>query len=248
MTKFSYLLFSIILLVLFVNSSYGQNEQLSLEELFGKKNVLIIGESYGQIESADLVAKIVSNYVAKGRCLNVGLEIPTNQQGVLNSAIRGQISMSNVQIDNVIDHDSYREMLVNFSDQIIAGKCLSIYAINPSGSNTMSKDKWMEKEVAKIIDDKPIVLLVGNKHAVKDYVFPDGHDTQVLTQRLIERNVEVTSILQHWSQEVCPYKTVKLYNSSDQESGLYLKQVIGSDVPEQISKVADGVLVWSCNK
>ena len=106
MTKSSYLFLSMIFLI-FIRGSYAQNEELSLKSLIGTNQLLVIGESYGQIESSDFVTKLVADYVTDGSCLNVGLEIPSDQQEVLDSAMRGQASMSNVQIDNVIDHDGY---------------------------------------------------------------------------------------------------------------------------------------------
>lgn len=235
-----------------MDKSHSQNKELSLKSLIRSNQLLVIGESYGQIESSDFVSKIVSEYVANGRCLSVGLEIPSDQQAVLNSAMRGQVSMSDVQIENVIDHDSYREMLVSFSDQIIAGKCLSVYAINPPRSISVIKDAWMEQEVVKIIKDRPVLLLVQNKHAVKDYKSTDGPGMQLLTQRLNARSFGVTSVLQHWKPGVCMTKDVKFYDTAiDRKSLVYVKAAIdelSAAVPEKASMFSDGVLVWSCER
>jgi len=247
----NFILTMLIALILF-NNAYAQNEILSIKSLIGTNQILVIGESYGQIESADYFSGIVTDYVNEGACLKVGLEIPSDQQDLLDRAMRGEVSMSDVEIDNIIDHDGYREMLVNFSEQIISGKCLSVYAINPPSSVPMAKDAWMEQQVVKIADDKPIVLLVGNKHAVKDFNTTEDSSNTLLAQRLRARSFGVSSVLQHWKTGYCATKNVKFYDTTtDKKSVIYVKQAIGeisAEMPEKVSMVSDGVMVWSCEK
>lgn len=223
---------------------------MSLKSLFGNNKILVIGESYGQPESAQFVSEKVKDYLDGGACLKVGLEIPSDQQQILDSAMRGEVSMSDVQIDNVIDHDDYREMMVSFSEAILVGECLSVYAINPPKSVTMAKDVWMEQEVVKFIDNEPIVLLVGNKHAVNNYK-TTGDDSKSLAKRLHLRNLGVSSILQHWNPAgSCAIKTGEIYSTTkDNKSGIYVKESIGgisASKLEKVSMITDGVVVWDC--
>lgn len=252
MRKISILLFSLILGFVIIRRSYAQGEEITLNSLLGTNQILVIGESYGQIESENLFAKIVTDYVNNGACLKVGLEIPSDQQETLDRAMRGETSMSDVQIDSVIDHDAYREMLVNFSELIISGKCLSVYAINPAGSIPLAKDAWMEQQVVKFMDDKPVVLLVGNKHAVKDFNTPEDSSNKLLAQRLRARSFKVASVMQYWKSGFCTTKNVTLYDTeTDKKSEIYVKQAIGeisAEMPEKVSMVSDSVLVWSCEK
>lgn len=252
MSKISYLFISILVIVISVIESHSQSETISLKFLLGSNQILVVGESYGQIESADFFSNAIAEYVEDGSCLKVGLEIPSDQQELLDRAMRGAVSMSDIEIDGVIDHDSYREMLVNFSEQIIAGKCLSVYAINPPSSIPIPKDTWMEQEVVKIMDDKPIVLLVENKHAVKDFNTPKDSTNKLLAQRLRARNFAVASVLQYWKSGSCISKNVKFYDTAtDKKSAIYVKQSIGeisAAMPEKISMVTDGVMVWSCER
>ena len=245
----------ILLFLLFLSvptDSESQMQGLSLDSLKGSNQILVLGESYGQDESTIFFTKIVTDYVDVGGCLNVGLEIPSDQQDVLDKSMRGEISISDIQIDNVIDHDAYREMLVNFSEEIISGKCLSVYAIGKPGSIPISKDAWMEQEVVKITEDKPLALLVGNKHAIKDFNTVNDDNRKLLTQRLRSRSFGVSSILQHWKPGYCEVKSVKLYKTTEKnKSKIYVKEAIGeisAEMPEKVSMVTDGVLVWSCKK
>ena len=250
MHKISIFLLLLFLSLFIAHKSYSQSDNISLPALMGANQILVIGESYGQSESVDFFSRAVTDYISEGNCLKVGLEIPSDQQEILDRAIRGQVSMSDIEIDDVIDHDGYREMLVNFSEQIIVGKCLSVYAINPPSSIPITKDAWMEQEVVKIIDDKPIVLLVGNKHAVKDFNIPEDSSNKLLAQRLRARSFGVASVLQHWKAGYCATKNVRFYDTTtDKKSAIYVKEVIGeisAEMPGKVSMVSNGVMVWSC--
>lgn len=253
MRKILFLILSLYLVFPVVHKSYGQNDTLSLKALLGSNQILVIGESYGQSESTDFFSKMVVEHIASGNCLNVGLEIPSDQQEILDSAMSGQVSMSDVEIDTVIEHDSYREMLVNFSEQIVAGKCLSVYAINPPRSIPVFKDSWMEQEVVKVSNDRPVVVLVENKHAIKDFNSTSDPDKKLLTQRLRARSLGVSSVLQHWKPGgYCATKTVRMYNTTtDKKAKIYVKEAIGevsAQMPEKVSMVSDGVLVWGCER
>ena len=98
----------------------------------------------------------------------------------------------------------------------MAGKCLSVYAINPPGSIPVFKDSWMEQEVVKISNDRPVAVLAENKHAIKDFNTTDDPDKKLLTQRLRARSIGVTSVLQDWKPGgYCAAKTVRLYDTEN---------------------------------
>ena len=109
----------------------AESDRLSLPFIIGSKKILIIGESYGQPESSQFVSESVSEYVNSGGCLKVGLEISSDQQETLDSAMKGEVSVSEIQINDIIDSAAYRRMLFDLSAQIKAGKCLSVHAIGP---------------------------------------------------------------------------------------------------------------------
>ncbi|MEM7007801.1 MAG: hypothetical protein AAF462_01560 [Thermodesulfobacteriota bacterium] len=253
MYKTIFVLLAFITSLCFHTPGYAQADNLSLSTLMGSNKILILGESYGQDESVNFFSEKVTQYIADGQCLNVGLEIASDQQEVLDSAMVGEVSISDIQIDTVIDHDSYREMLVSFSESIKQGKCLSIYAINPPSSIPMSKDAWMEQEVVKISGERPVAILVGNKHAVKDFKTTGDGSRNLLAQRIRLRSFGVTSILQHWKPGgFCITKTVRLYDTeTDKKARIYVKESIGeisAAMPEKVSMVSDGVLVWGCER
>ena len=229
--------------------SSADSDKLSLPFLIGSKKVLVIGESYGQPESARFLSETVSEYVNGGGCLKVGLEIPSDQQETLDSAMRGEIPVSEIRINDIIDSSAYRQMLSDLSGQIKAGKCLSVHAIDAPGSVPVSRDAWMEKEVVRIMGDTPVVLLVGNSRAVKTSGSGNDDSGKLLTERLRGRTFAVSSSLQYWKPGQCEDRTVEYVNATDDKAGAYVKETIGSvseDIPEDPMVVTDGVLVWSC--
>lgn len=248
MRVFYGLLFAGLLYVGSTGASSAQQDKTSLPFLLGSKQVLVIGESYGQPESEKFFSKTVTEYLNGGGCLKVGLEISSDQQSVLDSAMKGEVPVSQIQINDIVESDAYRQMLTDFSGQIKAGKCLSVHAVDAPGSVPVSRDAWMEKEVVQMIGDTPVVLLVGNIRAVKD----SGSEGsgKLLTERLSERAFGVASVMQSWRPGQCENRTVEYINASDEKAGVYIKETIGEvseKMPDKPTAIADGVLVWSCD-
>jgi hypothetical protein len=242
------LLFAGLLCFGFSGASLAKESDISLQSLLGSKQVLIIGESYGQPESEQFFSKTVSDYLNRGGCLKVGLEITSDQQAVLDGAMKGDVPVSQIKINDIMDSAAYRQMLDDLSAQIKAGKCLSVHAIDAPGSVPVTRDAWMEKEVVPLVKDTPVVLLVGNIRAVKN----SGNEGsgKLLTERLIERAVGVVSVMQDWKPGDCENKTVEYIKASDENAGVYIKETIGKvsdNTPSEPTAIADGILVWSCD-
>ena len=222
-------------------------ETPSIPALIGSKQVLVVGESYGRPESARFVSDSVSAYLQGGGCLKVGLEIPSDQQDVLDSAMKGEVPVSDIKINDIIDSPSYREMLMSFSGSIKAGRCLSVKAIDVPSSVPVSRDGWMEKMATEMAGDTPVILLVGNARAVKESGH-SGEDT-LLAERLSDSSVAVASTLQYWGPGQCSDRTSEYIAASDSRAGDYIKETLSvSDEEGQVdtSLAADGIIVWKC--
>ena len=48
--------------------------------------------------------------------------------------MKGDVPVSQIKINDVMDSAAYRQMLADLSAQIKAGKCLSVHAIDAPGS------------------------------------------------------------------------------------------------------------------
>ena len=250
MNRFS--LYLLLVLSFFLTEfSYGQDEELSLVSLLGGSQVLVLGEEYGRGESAEFVLVAVTQYIHSGRCLKVGLEISSDQQDLLQSAMKGQVPLSGIELKDALDNTAYRAMLSGFSELIKSGKCLSVYALDRPPSAPVTSDAWMEKEAVRIIGDQPVLILTRNMSAVKQYDSGSDEPPRLLAERLRLRTFSVGSVLQYWKPSQCASRNVELITTEDEKSGIYVKEAVGelgARMPEQVSMVSDGVLVWSCKE
>ena len=228
-------------------ASHAEQDNISLLSLMGSKKVLIIGESYGQPESARFVSKTVTEYLNGGGCVKIGLEISSDQQETLDGAMKGEVPVSQIRINDIVDSATYRQMLTDFSGQIRAGKCLSVHAIDAPGSVPVTRDAWMEKQVASIMGDTPVVLLVGNVRAVRGS--GGGDAGKLLAERISEKTPGAATVLQHWTPGRCENKSLVYIDAKDERAGAYIRETV-KDItpvmPEDPAAIADGVLVWSC--
>lgn len=244
---YSFLIVSFIFI--FAGLSFAQSDELSLPFLIGSKQVYVLGESYGHEESAEFLSKTVTEYVSGGGCLKVGLEISSDQQETLENAMKGQVSISEIEINDIIDSDSYRQMLSDLSGQIKAGRCLSVHAIDAPASVPVSRDAWMEKEVVRLIGDTPVIVLAGNARAVRNSGAGSDDSAKLLAERLSSRAFGVATSLQYWRPGQCENRTAEYVSTSDEKASAYVKETVGhvsAQLPEDPKVIADGVLVWSC--
>lgn len=240
-----------VLLLISIDLALAQDDKLSLPFLMGSNQILVLGEEYGQEESSEFVLKTVTEYVKTGGCLKVGLEISSDQQELVENAMKGQAEILDIVIKEEIDTLSYRQMLGGFSKIIQDGGCLSVHALDTPSSVPVTGDAWMEKEVVQIAGETPVLILTRNIRAVKEYDSGDSEAAKLLTQRLRARTYRVGSLLQHWKPGECATRNVELINAEDEKAGIFIKDSIGeigAKMPEKVSMVADGVIVWSCKK
>jgi uncharacterized iron-regulated protein len=225
----------------------------SVPEVIEDKDVVIVGETHRRPESTQFVTNIVVKYLQGGQCLIVGLEIPSHQQPVLERAFKKRVSIfsiSSIPLSSIIDHPGYRKMLASFRNQIRQGKCLKVRAIDVPHTVSVDRDEWMEKQILEVMDGTPILVLVGNFHAMKEVRWnSDALGGPSLTERLVNRGIRVASLLQYWEKNGCDLRSEKLLSTKEPDSLEYVKQimdVINAKNPAKASDVADGVVIWEC--
>lgn len=240
------MLLLILLSIFDLNPTYG----LSLGRLLEDGKLVIIGETHRRPESAQLVIKTVTEYIQDGKCLMVGLEIPSHEQPILERALSNRVSISRIPLNGFIDHPGYRKMLASFRDQIRQGKCLKVRAIDKPDTVPMDRDEWMEKEVLGMMDGTPILVLVGNFHAMKEVKWNSEPLGGVgLAERLANRGIRFISMLQYWEKKRCDTRSEMLVSTEEPQSLEYVKEImeaIHAKTPDKASSVADAVVVWSC--
>ncbi len=246
---------AILLSTMLILISSISAHSFSVTEFFTPNNVVIVGETHRRTESTQFVTNTVAEYLQGGKCLIVGLEIPSHQQPVLERAFLSvwrlnRVSISSIPLSSLIDHPGYRKMLASFRDQIRQGKCLKVRAIDAPQIVPVDRDEWMEKQILETMDGTPILVLTGNFHAMKEVRWnSDALGGPSLAERLINRGTSVATMLQYWEKKGCDLRSEKLVSTKEPESFKYIKQimeVIDAETPDKASDVADGVIVWKC--
>lgn len=237
-----------LLLLLILDS--GIAEKLSLSELLRKNQVVIVGETHRRRESSRLITGTVMEYLREGKCLTVALEISSDQQPILEKALKNKVCISSVQLSSIIDHPGYRRMLASFRDLLQKGRCLKVRAIDAPAIIPVDRDEWMEKQILEMIDDTPILVLAGNFHALKEVKWhSEALGGPSLAQRLVRQKVQVASVLQYWTKGDCKLRGEEVLNTSDSGTLEYVREIMGvmnAYPPGKPSDVADAVVFWRC--
>ncbi len=245
----------ILLSTLLILTSSITAHSFSVQEFFTPNNVVIVGETHRRTESTQFVANTVAEYLQGGKCLIVGLEIPSHQQPVVERAFLSvwrlnRVSIASIPLSSLIDHPGYRKMLASFRDQIRQGKCLKVLAIDSPQIVPVDRDEWMEKQILEAMDGTPILVLAGNFHAMKEVRWKsDALGGPSLAERLVNRGIKVATMLQYWEKKGCDLRSEKLISTRESESFKYIKQimeVLNAKTPDKATDVADGVIVWKC--
>ena len=239
-------------LILLIHSASSPAAELSIPQLFKDKDVVIIGETHRRLESARFITETVTEYLRRGKCLIVALEIPSHQQPILERAFNNKASISSIELSSLVDHRGYRRMLASFRDHIQKGKCLKVRAIDAPVIVPVDRDEWMEKQILEMMDGTPILVLVGNFHALKEVKWnSEALGGLSLAERLVRRRLRVGSVLQYWTKEDCKLRREEVLSTLDPSALEYVKQIMGvmnAYPPGESSEVADGVVIWRCSK
>ncbi len=244
-------------LILQFHSTPNPAAELSIPQLLRNRDVVIVGETHRRPESTQFVTNTVAEYLQGGKCLIVGLEIPSHQQPVLERAflrawILYRVSIPSIPLGGIIDHPGYRKMLASFRDQIWQGKCLRVRAIDAPPIVSVDRDEWMEKQILEMMDGTPILVLVGNFHALKEVKWNcEALGGASLAERLVRRRIRVASVLQYWSKEDCEVRREEILSTLDPTAQEDVKKIMGvmdAYPPGEPSKVVDGVVIWRCSK
>jgi erythromycin esterase-like protein len=220
----------------------------AIATLLQQTQVVILGEHHRQPESPRLVVAAVKAYLEAGGCLTVALEIPSDQQPTLDAAMRGKVPISAVRIHSVIDHPAYREMLAEFRDLIRAGRCLRVHAVDSPKEDSEPRDAWMAKEIQALIVNGPVLVLLGNLHALKVAMSGGEKDSPFLAERLVRRGIQVLSVLQDWEMD-CGERAGRLLDIHHPRAVAALQSTVdvaAAYPPETPKGVVDRVVVWEC--
>jgi hypothetical protein len=99
-----------------------------------------------------------------------------------------------------------------------------------------------------LISSNPVLVLVGNLHALKRLQWESGRDNPYLAERLVRRGVQVLTVLQEWEPD-CEKRVGRLLNISHPQAVEALRltvSVTSAHPPEKPGEVVNQVVMWEC--
>jgi len=212
--------------------------------------ITIVGENHNHADSTKWFLTTVTEYVKKGKCLNVALEIESSQQATLKAAMAGDIPISSIQINSIIDHPGYRQMLAGLGNLTGSGNCFNVYAIDAPHSENVNRDEWMTEQIFRIGKNAPTMALLGNLHALK-YVdwYSEANGEPFLAERLHSIGMDVFSVIQDWPSGDCNSRQDTMVTVDTREGKNALNHVlepVAANLPHNPESVIDLAIIWSC--
>lgn len=214
--------------------------------------ITIIGEDHRRPESTRFFKSIVSEYLQKGRCLVVALEVASSQQAAIDKVVEKGAEVSSISIPPMIDHPAYRAMISDLAEMKKQGSCVELIAIDADLKTSNRRDEWM----AKILEHKagetvPILALLGNLHALKKVDWDLEKPSPYVAEILTSLGYQVRTFPQAWQEKTCnshnrllppdSIDAVNLINSS-------IISLLNAYEYKALDGVVDGVVLWECGK
>ena len=127
-------------------------------------SITLIGESHQRPQSVQFFNSLVDSYLQQSQCLTVALEIPSNQQPIINELVRGKAAAAaGIQIAPMIDHPPFLAMIEYLASMHSNGACLELIGIEKD----TTRDEWMAVKLAEQVSSTPVLALLGNLHTLK---------------------------------------------------------------------------------
>jgi hypothetical protein len=213
-------------------------------------SIVIIGEVHQNPESTFLFFSLIRDYLQHNKCLAVALEIPSNQQPILNKISHGQIDVSELVVDPIIDHPEYRRMLVKLIALKRQGSCIEIVAIDAGDEIDMSRDKWMSLRIIELGKRLPVLALLGDLHTLKKVNWlSENIDSPFVAEILADSGFEVRTFPQVWKKcsgehqyEFIPGDSLKALTLLNEN----LVSLLNAHDFASTDGVIDGIILWQC--
>lgn len=222
-----------------------------IDSYLNKNSVVILGDTGFDLQSTAYIKNTIQEYLNSNGCINIALEISSDQQDGLDKALKGEEKFNKIKFNEYVDRDSYLDLLLGLRDMKQSGKCLKVYAIDKPDTSPVEKDAWMASRIEEIKGTVPILVLGGNLQAIKrvEWINPENN-TRFLAERLRRKQIRTASIMQYWTRGECPSGRVsKFLLARGPRAANYVNDILGSIDARSShlpSEVTDTIIVWKC--
>jgi hypothetical protein len=183
----------------------------------------------------------------------LALEIADSQQPAINRVLNQGYPISDIDIPASIDHLPMRKLIGHLAKLKTRTPCLSVVAIDAGLDNPSDRDEWMAKRLAKLVGDRPILVLIGALHTLKkvDWLVKSGKPS--VAERLSTRGFRVRSFPQRWIPGQCGVgkSRKQRFVGADAPEALAvlndsLISLINAKPHKSAQGVIDGLILWEC--
>ncbi|WP_428380894.1 hypothetical protein [Nevskia ramosa] len=174
-------------------------------DAFLSKNVLLIGETHKKEQSFVLVKAVLDRALETHRCVAVAVEIPTDQQEVLEAVRAGTAEINQVEIWHALDFPPYHAFLAEMVRQSRNRPCLRIHAVDLPRAVEGDRDAWMAEQIIKIQGkDTLVIALLGTLHVARGIRYASFSDARNVADRLEAAGSSVAILAQDWPSKCTP--------------------------------------------
>jgi len=230
-------------------SSLAGNYDTILKHI-NPNSITIIGEVHQNPESTSLFFSLVEDYLQRNKCLTVALEIPSNQQPILDKISHSQIEASEIVVDPIIDHPEYRKMLSKLIALEKQGSCIEIAAIDAGDEIDMNRDKWMSIRIMELVKRFPVLALLGDLHTLKKVNWlSENIDSPFVAEILADSGFEVRTFPQVWGKCSGEHQYEFIPGNSREALTLLnenLVSLLNAYDFASTKGVIDGMILWQC--
>lgn len=192
-----------------VDSSDRFGLEREVMDAFLSKGVLLIGETHKKEQSFVLVKALLDRALQTRRCVAVAVEIPTDQQEILEAVRAGTAAISQVEIWDALDFPRYRAFLAEMVRRSRNRPCFRIQAVDLPRTVDGDRDAWMAEQIIKIQGkDTLVIALLGTLHVVRGIRHASFPDARNVADRLEAAGSSVAILAQDWPSN-CPSGLVR---------------------------------------
>jgi hypothetical protein len=147
-------------------SSNGKNPASYLVEKAASHRLILLGTRHDNTQIHDLILDILPGLAKEAGITTLFVEIPSNQQGVIEGFRKGLCPASDIKIHEIIASHSYLKIIARARDL-----GMEIIAIDNDENEQVTRDRWMASRVSDYLALHPGskgLVVVGNCHVFKN--------------------------------------------------------------------------------
>jgi hypothetical protein len=169
--------FSAYLVIIVPHDSFAsdfpihQNPQSYVLNKFQSYDIVFLGTRHKQTPILNFVSELITALPNSG-VTHIGLEIASDQQGIIDRFMKTGAGLNNIQLHSQIDCPEYRHLfsLIRSLDPDKRPKPVALDLPKSKYGDNISRDEWMAGWIAEVFKSNPnakMLVIVGNNHVLK---------------------------------------------------------------------------------